>query len=263
MLREILQRTAGLIARWQDVGFSHGVMNSDNMSMLGLTIDYGPFGFLEDTDLNYVCNHSDHQGRYAFGQQPSIGLWNLERLFVSFLNHVKREDLEQILNEYPRAFEKEYLRLARLKMGLLQESPEDFSLFVEILQTLSNLSIDYTFFWRKLSDFSDADSLKEIWEYYGNREEIRSWLFKYEARLARENLPASQRQMNMKAHNPKYVLKNYIAQEIIEDVENGNSRKLNQWLNVLYSPFDEHADFEVYSRPTPPQYKHYIVSCSS
>jgi uncharacterized protein YdiU (UPF0061 family) len=263
MLREILVRTARLIARWQDVGFNHGVMNSDNMSILGLTFDYGPFGFLEDTDLNYICNHSDEQGRYAFGKQPSIGLWNLERLFVTFLNHVKRDDLEKILGEYPRAFEHEYQRLGRLKLGLSLEETDDFSLFVEILKILSELSIDYTFFWRKLSDYSGPDSFQEIWDYYGYREELRLWLAKYEARLAREKISRPERQRRMKAHNPKYVLKNYIAQEVIEDVEKGSSEKLNQWLNILYSPFEEHPDFEIYSLPTPPELKHIVVSCSS
>src|SRR5262249_26735238 len=88
MLREVVKRTAHLMANWQNVGFCHGVMNTDNMSVLGLTIDYGPYGFLEDTILNYICNHSDHQGRYAYNEQPSIGMWNLERFIVCFLNEV-------------------------------------------------------------------------------------------------------------------------------------------------------------------------------
>lgn len=263
MLREIMKRTAHLMARWQDVGFCHGVMNSDNMSILGLTIDYGPFGFMEDTNLNFICNHSDHQGRYAYNQQPSIGMWNLERLFVCFLKEVPREELEAILNEYPALFEKEYIKAARLKLGLQEEEADDFKLFIDIMQTLSFLSIDYTFFWRQLSGYTDYESFSEIWNYYGHREELRNWLKLYDSRLSRERRNATERHAQMKKHNPKYVLKNYIAQEVIEDVEKGNSDKLKDWLNVLYDPFEEHPDFERYSRPTPPEHKDYEVSCSS
>lgn len=265
MLREIVKRTAHLIAKWQDVGFCHGVMNSDNMSVLGLTIDYGPFGFLEDTVLGYVCNHSDQQGRYAYNQQPSVGMWNLERILVCFMNIVPQETLEKILNEYPEHFEKEYLRLSRLKMGLITEEEDDYKLLVQALQMLSKLSIDYTFFWRQLTEYktSRKESLKEIWDYYGRRDEVEEWLDLYSERLKRENSNDEERSLRMKKNNPKYVLKNYIAQEVIEDVEKGNSAKLEQWLNVLYSPFAEHPDFDKYSRPTPPEHKDYEVSCSS
>jgi uncharacterized protein YdiU (UPF0061 family) len=265
MLREILKRTAKLMAQWQDVGFCHGVMNTDNMSILGLTIDYGPYGFLEDTDLGYICNHSDHQGRYAYNQQPSIGMWNLERLFVCFLSEVNKETLQEILNEYPSQFEKEYLTLARAKMGLVKSDAKDFNLFIEIMKTLSILAIDYTFFWRQLSQYirGEDQSFKEIGDYYGQRKEIKEWLQKYDERLKLETDSDETRHERMKLHNPKYVLKNYIAQEVIDDVESGNSKKLDEWLKVLSNPFQEHPEFEAYSRPTPPEHKNYVVSCSS
>jgi uncharacterized protein YdiU (UPF0061 family) len=265
MLREIVKRTAHLMAHWQNVGFCHGVMNTDNMSVLGLTIDYGPFGFLEDTVLNYICNHSDHQGRYAYNQQPQIGMWNLERLFVCFMKRVEHKDLQDILNEYPDYFEKEYLRLSRLKMGFETEEADDYKLLVSALQTLSQLSMDYTFFWRELSSYKrgQKESLKAIWDYYGNRQELIDWLQVYSERLDRENSSDEARQIRMKKVNPKYVLKNYIAQEIIDDVESGRSEKLNHWLEVFYRPFDEHAAFEQYSLPTPSEHKNYEVSCSS
>ncbi len=265
MVQEIVKRTAELMARWQNVGFCHGVMNTDNMSILGITIDYGPFGFLEDTVLNYVCNHSDHRGRYAYNQQPSIGMWNLERLLVCFLNVVPKEKLQEILNEYPRYFEQEYLRLSRLKMGLELNEAGDHELLVEALKMLSSLSIDYTFFWRSLCDYGpgNRESFKALWDYYGNREELNSWLEKYSERLKREGSVQKERSKKMKENNPKYVLKNYIAQEIIEDVEMGNSLKLREWLQVFQNPFLEHQDFERYAGPTPPEHKNYEVSCSS
>lgn len=265
MLREVVKRTAHLIANWQNVGFCHGVMNTDNMSILGLTIDYGPFGFLEDTVLNHICNHSDHQGRYAYNQQPSIGMWNLERFLVCFMNEVPREKLQEILNFYPQDFEQEYLRLSRLKMGLETEEKDDFELLIGALNMLSALSIDYTFFWRELSHFkaNDHRSLKALFDYYGNRQELIDWLAKYSERLIREHSDDEKRIRRMKKINPKYILKNYIAQEVIEDVEKGHSDKLADWLKVLYAPFDEHPQLEKYSLPTPPQHKHYEVSCSS
>lgn len=260
MLDEIVKRTAKLMANWQNVGFCHGVMNTDNMSILGLTIDYGPYGFLEDTKLDYICNHSDHQGRYAYHQQPSIGMWNLERLLVCFLNVVPKETLGEILNRYPGYFETEYLRLSCEKLGFQSNEEDDFKLLVSALQMLSQLSIDYTYFWRQLSQDRD---LKEIFDYYGNRTELKEWLNLYHARLQRENSQDEERYSRMKKVNPKFVLKNYIAQEVIDDVEKGNSDKLNGWLEVLYKPFDEHPFFEKYSKPTPPEHKNYEVSCSS
>ncbi len=256
MLREIVKRTAKLMANWQNVGFCHGVMNTDNMSILGLTIDYGPYGFLEDTVLNYVCNHSDHQGRYSYNNQPSIGMWNLERLLVCFMNIVPREKLEEILNTYPDTFETEYIRLSRIKMGLQNEEADDYKLLVEGLQMLSKLNIDYTFFWRQL-----AYDLKGVYEYYGQRAELIEWHEKYKARLKSEDLIGFKERI-LKA-NPKYVLKNYIAQEVIEDVEEGRTEKLKDWLNVFYSPYDDHPAFEKYSMPTPSEHKNYEVSCSS
>lgn len=259
MLREIIHRTAKLIANWQNVGFCHGVMNTDNMSALGLTIDYGPYGFLEDTVLNYICNHSDHQGRYAYNQQPSIGMWNLERFLVCFLKHVPKEKLQVLLNEYPEVFEKEYIRLSREKLGLYKPEENDFKLFINLLNTLNQLSIDYTFFFRTLAE----GDLQKIWDYYGNREELKTWYSAYLIRLQSEELTADERILRMKKTNPKYILKNYIAQEIIEDVEAGSSTKLQEWLEVLYAPFDEHPKFEDYAGPTPPAKKNYEVSCSS
>ncbi|HXH30994.1 MAG TPA: YdiU family protein [Bacteriovoracaceae bacterium] len=264
MLREIIHRTARLMAQWQNVGFCHGVMNTDNMSVLGLTIDYGPFGFLEDTQLGYVCNHSDHQGRYAYNQQPSIGMWNLERLLVCFINKIPKETLQELLSDYPKVFEQEYLRLSRQKLGLLTTEDGDYQLLVDLLQTMSKLSFDYTFTFRQLASYlpGKKESLKEIWDYYGNREEFVSWLERYDQRLLRE-ASLEDREARMKKSNPKFVLKNYIAQEVIDDVESGNDQRLREWLEVFYSPFEEHPSFHKYSYPTPSEHKNYEVSCSS
>jgi uncharacterized protein YdiU (UPF0061 family) len=265
MLVEIVARTAKLMAKWQDVGFCHGVMNTDNMSVLGLTIDYGPFGFLEDTNLSHICNHSDHQGRYAYNQQPSVGMWNLERFLVCFIDLVSKDFLQKTLSSYPAIFEKEYTRLCRKKLGLIKEEADDFKLFISALKMLDQLSIDYTFFWRELSNFraGDRESLNRIWNYYGNRQELIDWLNDYSNRLKLESISSEERSIQMKKNNPKFILRNYIAQEIIDDVEKGSSEKLQNWLEVLYNPFDEHENFDSYSKPTPSELKNFVVSCSS
>jgi len=265
MLKEVVARTAKLMAQWQNVGFCHGVMNTDNMSILGLTIDYGPFGFLEDTILNYVCNHSDHHGRYAYNKQPSVAMWNLERLLVCFMDVLPKEKLEAILNTYVTIFETEYAKLCRQKLGLQTEFPQDYPLFIDLLKTMGTLNLDYTFFFRQLASYEKGqpESLKKFWDYYGQRAEIKTWLARYDERLSLEALSSAERCSKMKASNPKYVLKNYVAQEVIQDVESGNMEKLNQWLEILYHPFDEHPDFEKYAMPTPSEFKNIEVSCSS
>lgn len=265
MLKEVVTRTGKLIAQWMGCGFSHGVMNTDNMSLLGLTIDYGPFGFLEDTDLGFICNHSDHQGRYAFGQQPSVGMWNLERFLVCFLKKLPKEKLEEILNLYPQAFENEYKGICRQKLGLMKEEKEDHTLFSNLLRVMSTFGMDYTYLFRELSHYQlgQESSLKAVWDYYGNREELKQWLTQYDERLKREDLTDEERHHKMRGINPKYVLKNYIAQEVIAEVERGESGKLNEWLKILYSPFEEHPGFEHYAMPTPSELKHFEVSCSS
>lgn len=265
MLEEIIQRTAKLMADWMGVGFCHGVMNTDNMSILGLTIDYGPFGFLEDTILNYVCNHSDHAGRYAYHQQPNVAHWNLSRLLVCFMGEVPGEELQALLDTYPAHFEKAFQKVARAKLGLKLGHETDFRLFMDLIQLMNELSVDFTFTFRCLSRhrIDSNESLKSWWDYYGNRESFRHWLKLYDERLRLEDPDHQRRHQAMLQVNPKYVLKNYIAQEIIEDVERDSSKRLEEWLNVFNLPFDEHPSFEEYSLPTPPEKKNIEVSCSS
>jgi serine/tyrosine/threonine adenylyltransferase len=265
MLQEIVDRTARLMASWMGVGFSHGVMNTDNMSILGLTLDYGPFGFMEDMNLHFICNHSDHHGRYAFSQQPSVAMWNLERLLVCFMNIVPKEKLQNTLNTYPVSFEKEFLQVARQKLGLAVEEAQDRDLFSKLWVMMNTLNLDFTFFFRTLCRYEKKrpESLGPVWDYYGQREEIKEWLALYDERLNLESQPETDRHHLMLQANPKYVLKNYIAQEVIEDVERGEKGKLQEWLEVLYRPFDEHPEYEAYAGPTPAEHKHYVVSCSS
>lgn len=265
MLSSIVKKTAVLMAHWQSVGFCHGVMNTDNMSVLGITLDYGPYGFLEDTVLDYVCNHSDHSGRYAYNQQPAMGMWNLERLLVCFLNEVSKEKLQEILNVYPDAFQAEYTRLTRMKLGFEVAVESDYAFILSTMQMMGTLSLDYTFFFRAISRYkkNDLKSVSGLFEYYGQRDELKAWLKVYDERLASESRSDEERSVGMLKANPKYVVKNYIAQEVIESVERGESGRLKAWLEVFYAPFEEHTEFEKYALPTPFEHKNYVVSCSS
>ncbi|MBC7626428.1 protein adenylyltransferase SelO family protein, partial [Ferruginibacter sp.] len=141
MLVQIIDNTAMLMAHWQNVGFCHGVMNTDNMSVLGITIDYGPFGFLEDTHLSHVCNHSDYNGRYAYNNQPSIAAWNLQKLLLCFSDHLPKERLQNLLKTFSESFHDYYQKLCQGKLGLTSFQSEDYQIFSSLLQTLSNLAI--------------------------------------------------------------------------------------------------------------------------
>lgn len=258
MLSQIIRRTAHLMADWMSVGFCHGVMNTDNMSILGLTIDYGPYGFMEDTDLNFVCNHSDERGRYAYGQQPGVAHWNLSRLLVCFLDELSQAELQLMMDAYPEIFQTRFLELGKKKLGLTADHPDDKNLFLELLQIMGNLNLDFTFTFRSLST-----ELKTFREYYGAREEFEQWLLRYQERLKLETSTSDERKIMMKAINPKYVLRNYIAQEVIDDVEAGSSALLRRWLVVFSNPYEEHSELNAYSLPTPYEKKNIVVSCSS
>lgn len=258
MLKTVVTRTAHLMADWMAVGFCHGVMNTDNMSVLGLTIDYGPFGFMEDTDLQFICNHSDERGRYAYSQQPGVAQWNLSRFIACFLDEVPQEELQAILDSYSQQFDERFVELGRRKLGLTNVQVDDRKLFLELLNIMGKLNLDFTFTFRSLGTTLDA-----FREYYGKREEFEQWLLQYQERLKLETSSQEERMRLVNKTNPKFVLRNYIAQEVIESVESGSSDLLKKWLHVLSSPFDDHAEFHAYSLPTPYEKKNIVVSCSS
>ncbi len=258
MFHEIVERTARLMAHWMSVGFSHGVMNTDNMSILGITIDYGPFGFLEETKMDYICNHSDERGRYSFQNQPRIALWNLERLAVTFQNSVGREDLVHSLEQFSAVFREEWKSVYRAKLGLKEELIEDEGLIQDLLKSLEMDQVDYTYFFRSLS----LHPPKELSMLFPGQS-IQRWLSTYEDRIRKEKMNFSDRQKEMLKRNPKVVLKNFLAQEIIEATERNDFRSLEKWMPILFDPFTEHSGIERYSGPTPKDIQHCEVSCSS
>jgi len=181
------------------------------------------------------------------------------------MGEVPKETLQEILNTFVPLFEAEYGRLCREKLGLKTHMPGDFPLFIELLHIMGQLNVDYTFTFRQLCHYERGrqETLKAFWDYYGARAEMKQWLERYDERLGLEALSDTERRHEMLKNNPKYVLKNYIAQEVIQDVEAGSSERLNKWLEVFYHPYDEHPAFEQYSWPTPSEHKNIEVSCSS
>ena len=259
--KEVMGKTAILMAQWQSVGFNHGVMNTDNMSIAGLTIDYGPYAFLDDYDFNYICNHTDQGGRYSFGNQPNIGEWNLRALKLALSPLVSEVKLEKVLEEYTTLYTQRYLYLMRKKIGLDAFSDEDIPLFKHLLGMLQGLSIDYTLFFRTLSHYDgNRESLLRLGLYH---KPMNDWLDSYDERLIKNSTTVKERQEEMLKTNPKYVLKNYMLQEAIDEAEKGNFSLVDDLFKIAQNPYDEHKVFERYAQATPDMFKNKKLSCSS
>ena len=252
MLLESAARTAKMIARWQAAGFAHGVMNTDNMSILGQTFDYGPYGFMEVFDPGYICNHSDDMGRYAFNQQPAIGLWNCRALAHALTPLLQPGTTEVLIGHYQKHFQENYDRLMSAKLGLEEGAESDRDLIADLLCLLRDREIDYSIFFRALSD--------------GKREEgpgFADWYARYDDRLKQERVPANQRQENMRNLNPKYILRNYMAQNAIIKAEQGDFSEIDKLMKLLRTPFDDQPEFDAYAAAPPEWAKHLEISCSS
>ncbi len=257
-LIEVVERTARLIARWQSVGFCHGVMNTDNMSILGITLDYGPFGFMEAFNPGHICNHSDDQGRYSFENQPYIGLWNCSRLAQALTPLIDADKCNAALVRYEGAFLDQYAALMRAKLGLSQAMEGDDALTSDLLGLLAEHGTDYTIFFRALADLDAARDLMI------NRPAFDDWAARYTARLAAESSDDTQRRARMNVANPKYVLRNHLAQAAIEKAEKHRDfSEVDRLLALLQRPFDEQPAFETYAAPPPDWAKDIHVSCSS
>ena len=253
LFENIVNSTALLIAKWQAFGFAHGVMNTDNMSILGETFDFGPFGFLDDYDPGFICNHSDHQGRYAFNNQPSIGLWNCHALAAALKDHIEIERTKEIINRYEGVFYTELTKLFRAKLGLFKEEKEDLKLVEGFLTWMKNHKKDYTNSFRELSE--NKISFED--------EKGKAWFARYEKRLSKENIEEKKQKNLMMKSNPKYILRNYLAQEAIETAQQGDFSTLNKLLEVLKNPFTENKKYNEFSKAPPEWGKKLEISCSS
>ncbi len=266
LLETIINRTARLIAQWQSVGFAHGVMNTDNMSILGLTLDYGPFGFMEAYNPGFICNHSDHQGRYAFDQQPQVGLWNLTCLAQAMTPLIEVNDAKAALQTYQDRFTDYYYPLMAQKIGFEQANDEVLHLLGDLLDQMQRSQTDYTRLFRLLGEVqtADDDSSPELRNLFLQRERFDRWLTDYRQLLQATSMPDTDRRHKMMAVNPKYVLRNYMAQLAIEDAEQKQDySEIDRLMQLLQAPFDEHPDMAHYAEPPPDWAGKIQVSCSS
>jgi serine/tyrosine/threonine adenylyltransferase len=263
LLEEVARLTARLMAQWQLVGFCHGVMNTDNMSLLGLTIDYGPFGFLDAFDPMHVCNHSDDQGRYAYARQPGIAFWNLHALAQALMPLVDAppeaasEQLLAALEPYKAEFAQAMVGGLRAKLGLVAEDDDDAALADDFLKLMAEDHADFTITWRRLSDLAAAR------DCFLQRDKFDAWAERYRARLAFENSDDAPRHARMHRANPKFVLRNHLAQGAIERAQQGDFGETQRLLKVLERPFDEQPEHEAYAGFPPDWASQLEVSCSS
>ena len=269
LLERVSERTAGMVAQWQAVGFCHGVMNTDNMSILGLTIDYGPFQFLDAFDPGHICNHSDQQGRYAYNKQPNVAYWNLYCLGRALLPLIGDEELAlAALESYKTVFPAQLAARMRAKLGLLDERPGDLALIESTFQLLAGDRVDYTIFWRRLSHWvsrrAEAGAPQpdnSVRDLFLDRPAFDRWELQYSERIGDTGYgPAADLMLKT---NPKYVLRNHLGEQAIRLAKQKDFSELHTLQRLLETPFDEHPGFDSHAG-FPPEWASTIeISCSS
>jgi uncharacterized protein YdiU (UPF0061 family) len=274
LLAEVTRRTARLMAQWQGVGFMHGVMNTDNMSILGLTLDYGPFGFMEAFDPRHICNHTDQQGRYSYANQPQIGHWNCYALGQALLPLIGDVDqAQQALGLYQPEFARAMDEILHAKLGLRTVAAEDRALFDAMFKLMEDGNVDFTRFFRALGKLeaepagldregaANPDAM--LRDMFIERGAFDAWAVQYRQRLRAEHSVDAERKVAMDEVNPKYVLRNYLAQVAIEKAQQKDYSEIAKLLSVLERPFDEQPENEAYAALPPDWASHLEVSCSS
>lgn len=258
-LTEVFERQARLMAMWQTLGFCHGVMNTDNCSILGLTLDYGPFGFMERFRDHHVCNHSDTEGRYAYRNQPAIGQWNCARLLEACAGLLDDDAAAAaILPAYAAAYDTAVMQRWRAKLGLRESRDGDAALVNRLLTLMRTGRCDFTQTFRRLGD--DEDRLRES---FADPSAFDAWRDERRRRSASEGGGAADRRARMRAVNPQVVLRNHLAQAAIDAAEASDTGVLHELLAVLQQPFDDHARHPRYVAPSVADQPALEVSCSS
>ena len=263
LFREVVERTAEMIARWQAYGFCHGVMNTDNMSILGLTFDFGPYAFLDDFDAQFICNHSDDSGRYSFQNQVPIAHWNLSALAQALTPCVEVDRLRESLGLFLPLYQAHWLDLMRRRLGLITAEAGDEALTLRLLQLMQESAVDYPNFFRALGEQPAEAAVRALREEFVDLAGFDAWTADYCARVMREGGSAEDRRSRMHAVNPKYSLRNYLAQQAIEAAEQGDYAPLRELHAVLSRPFEEQPGKERYAERPPQWGKHLEISCSS
>lgn len=285
---EVCDRTCTLMVNWLRVGFVHGVMNTDNMSIIGETIDYGPYGWIDAFDPNWTPNTTDAQGkRYCFGKQAQISQWNLFQLANAIYPLIENPELlQQLLNNYVIRYQTQWLDMMRNKLGLISKSEKDQSLMIDLENLLVSVETDMTLFYRQLALYPISDmqqSLTNELEFFkpcyyqpkqlttNYKQQLSDWLKTYRARIQSEttqqNKLKTTRAERMNNVNPIYVLRNYLAQQAIEAAEQGDFSKIHQLQQVLQNPYIEQEKYTLYAQKRPEWARNKagcsMLSCSS
>ena len=274
---QVCERTAIMVAHWLRVGFVHGVMNTDNMSILGLTIDYGPYGWVDNFDLDWTPNTTDAGGRrYRFGQQAQIAFWNLQQLASALVPaFATTEPLQAGLQRYIDTFMARDRANVAAKLGLAESTPEDEEFMRELYGLLQGAEVDMTIFFRTLADFDPAAPSLALFAdaFYDEAKraeaapQFSEWLERYAARLRNDPLAPAERRARMNAANPKYVLRNYLAQQAIDRAEQGDDAGIVELLDLLRRPYDEQPGKESFAQKRPDWARNRagcsMLSCSS
>jgi len=277
LLEEAVRSTAELMAQWQGVGFCHGVMNTDNMSILGLTIDYGPFGFMDGFNAHHICNHSDTQGRYSYSRQPQVGYWNLfclaQALVPLFGEKLPEEgraervvqEAQKVLERYKTHFAPALEAKMRAKLGLESAREGDDKLANGLFEIMHANRADFTLTFRNLSKLRKADASGDapVRDLFLDRAAFDAWALQYRERLAHEARDDAARAAAMNRVNPKYVLRNHLAEQAIRQASEKDFTEVARLLDVLRRPFDEQPENQAYAGLPPDWASDLEVSCSS
>ncbi|AJP57760.1 hypothetical protein UC34_13775 [Pandoraea vervacti] len=270
LLSAVCDATAELVAHWQAVGFCHGVMNTDNMSILGLTIDYGPFGFLDGFNAHHICNHSDTQGRYAYQAQPNVAYWNLFCLAQSLLplfgeGEAAIEQAQSVLPVFKTRFAEEIDLRMRAKLGLRESHADDETLINRLFRLMHEGRVDFTHLFRTLATLKmdDPQADAPLRDMFIDRPGFDAWAVDYRARLRYEASTDAKRAIAMRLVNPKYILRNHLAEVAIRRANEKDFSEVETLLKVLSHPYDEQPEFERYAELPPDWAGQLEVSCSS
>lgn len=269
LLKTVMRSTASLLAQWQSVGFCHGVMNTDNMSVLGLTLDYGPFQFLDGFDPAHICNHSDHQGRYAFARQPKVAFWNLYCLGQALLPLIQdQEAVVEVLDGFKAFYPQQLDQRMAAKLGLDEVQASDHSLIDAAFRLLTIERTDYTIFWRRLShglanyaQTRQVTAFQAVEDMFTEASAWQAWLALYLERMAQQDL--AQAAVRMLRTNPQFVLRNHLGEQAIVQAKMGDFSGVSTLLKLLSAPFYEHPGFESYAAFPPDWASTISISCSS
>lgn len=271
LLHEVSLKTAQLVAQWQAIGFCHGVLNTDNMSILGLTLDYGPFQFMDGFHPHHICNHSDHSGRYAYDKQPQIAYWNLFCLGQALMPLIDDQELAmKALEPYKEAYTAHWTHNFSMKLGLSQVNEENdaanMALIQSLLQMMATERTDFTLLWRRLSHAASQtqqshDAWQAVKDLFLDTGKFQDWQNNYMAHLQHQgDIEAVQGMLSV---NPKFVLRNHLVELAIQKSKLGDHSEVAKLFKLLQSPFDEQPEFEAYANLPPSWASEIEISCSS